>query len=293
MGYQETYDRILQKREETAVEKRKRIRNEQLIEKKKEELDALCSEMYAKKQDVDELKKNSLGNLLRKIAGSYDQSYEKEYREYVEAKLKYDEMTAAVEALQKETERLGSSIRQAEREIDRLYEELSGEPQAAEVLAGLEEKKTERYQRLKELKEAVSAVESVITLAAETKKAYEEAKGWATYDTFFGGGLIGDIVKYNRIDDAEELSVKLAGAAERMNKELKDVEQIYEADLSYIDSGSRLLDIWFDNIFTDYSVRSNLKENVEKLEDYIERLGRLQSELNSRIRATESEIKEM
>ena len=78
-----------------------------------------------------------------------------------------------------------------------------------------------------------------------------------------------------------------------MNKELKDVEQIYEADLSYIDSGSRLLDIWFDNIFTDYSVRSNLKENVEKLEDYIERLGRLQSELNSRIRATESEIKEM
>ena len=151
MGYQETYDRILQKREETAVEKRKRIRNEQLIEKKKEELDALCSEMYAKKQDVDELKKNSLGNLLRKIAGSYDQSYEKEYREYVEAKLKYDEMTAAVEALQKETERLGSSIRQAEREIDRLYEELSGEPQAAEVLAGLEEKKTERYQRLKEL----------------------------------------------------------------------------------------------------------------------------------------------
>ncbi|HIU67673.1 MAG TPA: hypothetical protein IAC64_09320 [Candidatus Caccomorpha excrementavium] len=293
MGYQETYDRILQKREETAVEKRKRIRNEQLIEKKKEELDALCSEMYAKKQDVDELKKNSLGNLLRKIAGSYDQSYEKEYREYVEAKLKYDEMTAAVEALQKETERLGSSIRQAEREIDRLYEELSGEPQAAEVLAELEEKKTERYQRLKELKEAVSAVENVIALAAETKKAYEEAKGWATYDTFFGGGLIGDIVKYNRIDDAEELSVKLAGAAERMNKELKDVEQIYEADLSYIDSGSRLLDIWFDNIFTDYSVRSNLKENVEKLEDYIERLGRLQSELNSRIRATESEIKEM
>ena len=293
MGYQETYDRILQKREETAVEKRKRIRNEQLIEKKKEELDALCSEMYAKKQDVDELKKNSLGNLLRKIAGSYDQSYEKEYREYVEAKLKYDEMTAAVEALQKETERLGSSIRQAEREIDRLYEELSGEPQAAEVLAELEEKKTERYQRLKELKEAVSAVENVIALAAETKKAYEEATGWATYDTFFGGGLIGDIVKYNRIDDAEELSVKLAGAAERMNKELKDVEQIYEADLSYIDSGSRLLDIWFDNIFTDYSVRSNLKENVEKLEDYIERLGRLQSELNSRIRATESEIKEM
>ena len=293
MGYQETYDRILQKREETAVEKRKRIRNEQLIEKKKEELDALCSEMYAKKQDVDELKKNSLGNLLRKIAGSYDQSYEKEYREYVEAKLKYDEMTAAVEALQKETERLGSSIRQAEREIDRLYEELSGEPQAAEVLAELEEKKTERYQRLKELKEAVSAVENVIALAAETKKAYEEAKGWATYDTFFGGGLIGDIVKYNRIDDAEELSVKLAGAAERMNKELKDVEQIYEADLSYIDSGSRLLDIWFDNIFTDYSVRSNLKENVDKLEDYIERLGRLQSELNSRIRATESEIKEM
>ena len=293
MEYKETDDRILQKREETAVEKRKRIRNEQLIEKKKEELDALCSEMYAKKQDVDELKKNSLGNLLRKIAGSYDQSYEKEYREYVEAKLKYDEMTAAVEALQKETERLGSSIRQAEREIDRLYEELSGEPQAAEVLAELEEKKTERYQRLKELKEAVSAVENVIALAAETKKAYEEAKGWATYDTFFGGGLIGDIVKYNRIDDAEELSVKLAGAAERMNKELKDVEQIYEADLSYIDSGSRLLDIWFDNIFTDYSVRSNLKENVEKLEDYIERLGRLQSELNSRIRATESEIKEM
>lgn len=293
MNYSEACEQIDRKREETAIDKRKLIRNQQALDKKMEAFDGLCVAMYAEQRDVENLKKNTLGNLLKKAGGNYDKAYEKEYREYLAAKLKYDEMAAEIENLRDEIERQNSLIREDEREIDRLYEELmKNYPEARQVQEEFEEKKAECFREIKELKEAKDAVEKVLELAEKTKEAYQSAKGWATYDTFFNGGLLGDLVKYSKIDEAENRSNELKSASEQMRRELKDVEMFYNAGLNKIDSTTKAFDIWFDNIFTDFSVRNRLAENIDELDRYSDGLTKVWRELDGKLKEAQARAKE-
>ncbi len=74
--------------------------------------------------------------------------------------------------------------------------------------------------------------------------------------------MVSSMVKHDRIDSA---AVRIASAQRALadfSRELADVgpAQRISADLG-ITPMTRTLDVWFDNIFTDLSVRSRIKES--------------------------------
>ena len=93
------------------------------------------------------------------------------------------------------------------------------------------------------------------------------ADGWSAYDTFAGGGMLSSALKHEHADgaarsiaDAQHAIVELAGA-------LRDVGEVsgLRADLG-VGPGTRALDVWFDNVVSDWTVRSRIKDQIAGVE---------------------------
>ena len=93
------------------------------------------------------------------------------------------------------------------------------------------------------------------------------ADSWSAYDTWFGGGLVSSSIKHDRIDAAGRLIAAAQDALVDLARELADVESVagLRADLG-ISPTARTFDVWFDNVFSDLSVRSSIKDSQVRVD---------------------------
>lgn len=85
----------------------------------------------------------------------------------------------------------------------------------------------------------------------------DSARSWSSWDTFGGGGLLTDMMKYDRLDDVGRELREAEAALRAFTDELADVHLPAAAALD-IDSLTSTFDVWFDNIFTDWAVRDRI-----------------------------------
>lgn len=114
---------------------------------------------------------------------------------------------------------------------------------------------------LRDIEEARRAAERALQALDEVHESLDSAHGWSTYDTFFGGGAIGSAVKHDRMGAAQDAAARAERQLQILASEVADVPDV-TASLPglQLDGMTRFLDIWFDNIFTDWSVRERIKE---------------------------------
>src|SRR5690606_15613549 len=117
--------------------------------------------------------------------------------------------------------------------------------------------------------------------------------GWSTYDTFFGGGLIADLAKYNKLDNANKFVSRISAATKDMKKELKDVEMTLEHNLEIISGSEQFFDIAFDNIFSDWSIRGKIEKNLEAMNRYYEELTKIESQIKTALKETNKKLQEL
>lgn len=111
-----------------------------------------------------------------------------------------------------------------------------------------------------ELLEAVAAADEARAALGRAAAVLSSASGWSTMDTFFGGGLITDMVKYDKVDQAQRLMQAAGQALQRLRRELADVGAGADAPGLEIGSLLQTFDVWFDNVFSDWAVRSRIAE---------------------------------
>lgn len=133
-----------------------------------------------------------------------------------------------------------------------------------------------------ELVEALDACRDAGQALALAASKLGSAGGWATYDTFFGGGLMADMVKHQKLDEAAALIRAADRALHHLATELADVGIAPVGGLG-IDELSRVFDVWFDNIFSDWSVANRITEAKERVERTRQLLGRLDADLVARL----------
>ncbi len=294
MTYQEACNGLMQLEQEILVLQQRKFREEQVLKRKKKELEKYTDDLYREHYDVKQLEKNSIGTILKRISGNYQKEYEKETREYLAAKEKYDEFIIIIEDLQAEVNRYQNEINRKEQEIKGKKQEIRNNyPEGMELAQKEEEVRKKLYSQKKELEEAIMAANRVYELAKAALDQYKSAKSWATYDTFFRGGLISDLVKYDKIDNAAAMVSQLQSAINRMAKELKDVKIAFDSNLNHIDGSTRFFDIAFDNIFTDWSVRDKLVSNIEELTRYCNKVESLLASLRNEKRRIEQRLSDL
>jgi methylphosphotriester-DNA--protein-cysteine methyltransferase len=93
--------------------------------------------------------------------------------------------------------------------------------------------------------------------------------------------VIGDAIKYDRIEQATRHLQAADQALRRLAVELADVG-IGPTRGVEITQMTRTFDIWFDNIFSDWAVRNRIEEAAQRLTDSRRALVAVQQELAQR-----------
>ena len=255
-----------------AMEERLRKLNQRIAEAEKE-LTSLLVRYEAESKDVEKLEKESLSVMLLRLTGLYEKKLDKETEEMIQAKLAYDKAAERVRELTREREELGQRIAdlrrdkmlyeaELKRREDEIYRQSSGE--TAAKYKELENEKASIIKQITEIDEAIRAAERARRTAVKIVEHLDKADSWATYDVWFKGGIITHMAKYGHVDDAEAEFNRLNSQLRDLKKELKDINMVLNAEYTGIDSFTRAVDFWFDNIFTDWNVRDQIRSNRDK-----------------------------
>lgn len=132
-----------------------------------------------------------------------------------------------------------------------------------------------------EIAEAQSAASTAAALLARACESLRSAGGWATYDTFFGGGFVGDLMKYEAIDRATEELRAANDALVRLDAELSDVRLAGVGGVG-IGEMTRVADVWFDWFLSDLTVRDKIADARTHAERTLAAVQQVETELGSR-----------
>jgi hypothetical protein len=236
--------------------------------------DELRARLGAEQADVDALESMSLTRVLAALRGSRDTDLDRERAEADAARYALAEAEARVAMEEREVQSLTSRVN-GHGDLEARYAELltAREQQLASDPAA-----TAIASKLEELAERIGVAEAEQVQLAEADEAGARAHAaldealrhlgsagsWATYDTFFGGGVVADIAKHSRLDRAAQLMREADAALARLAHELADVGIGSVGEIGISDM-TRALDVWFDNIISDWAVRDRIARATERV----------------------------
>lgn len=239
-------------------------------EKKVQELRNILNKEY---KDVKRLENLSVGGLIYTLLGRKEEKLEKEKEEYVLAKVKYDEATADLRALEadiKSAEYRLKDLTGIEEEYDSLIKKkeeiiLASHPENRIKLKELEEEIWRCQNNIKELKEATLAGDNLLDALNKVIDSLKSAANWGTFD-MLGGGMLSTAIKHNHIDKAKENSYEVKDRIRKFQRELKDIDREFNLDIN-IGSFASFADFFFDGFFVDWYVQSSIKDALNNAEN--------------------------
>lgn len=276
-------------RERTVRLRRNTIRLETLRGQEAEaltETERLCQVWNAEQKDVEDLDRLTFAAIWANLSGRREERLEKEEAEAYSARMKYEAQARQLSEIQEEIARCQAELREDEGCEER-FQELLQEKRAAlkmenaaaaEKIRELEERLTELQGRLRELEEARSAGEEVCGQLDQVIQTLSSAENWGTWDVI-GGGLLTDVIKYARLDEAQKSMEQLQSALRRYRRELADVTALHIGDFRP-DGFTWAMDVFFDNIFSDWSVLDQISSSRNQVEQLYRQVRKTQGQLN-------------
>lgn len=118
----------------------------------------------------------------------------------------------------------------------------------------------------KEIKEAKAAAVEVLLRLDEALKSLKDASSVSVWD-MVGGGSFFSVIKRKHMQEAN-LNIKEASIYLKcLNEELDDIGMKLPKEISDTMSDN-VMDIYFDNIFTDIRVAGEIKEKLDELKSF-------------------------
>jgi hypothetical protein len=300
------YEKINAEILEVKEQLRKKERIDSLLQRAKEHLDSekqreaeLKKVLEKEEMDVKKLEHLSFKALVLKVLGSMEEKMDKEKREFIAAKLKYDECCNSIKLTEAEIGDYKMQLREvlnAESDYEALIEKKeelilqSKDKNSSEILSLMEES-ADLNSDITELIEALNAGSTVLSSLESAKESLKQAEDWGTFD-IFGGGFISSSAKHSSIDEAVEYINAAMNNLNRFRRELSDVN--LDIDISIdIDSFDRFADIFFDNIFTDIDVQDKIESSLENVTTSIDSVKYMMKKLKGECEAKEVNLKDM
>lgn len=249
------------------VKKRKQIASA-LNAMSQEEI-RLQSQVKKETNDYKKLEGLSIKKLLAMFSDNYEEMMDKEYREMKLAEFKHSELLEQMQAYQDEIAHINELLSQYG-SLDQEYNTLLGAKRlwaTAEGLAGVEQFESELRmlkQRQTEIEEAIAACKALVGSLNSAKEGLSSAQGWGMFD-IIGGGLITSLVKHDHINRASAFIKDASDKAKLLAREIADLKMYFEIERFEIDSFSRTFDTFFDNIFSDLSIQTEINQAYENI----------------------------
>jgi hypothetical protein len=250
-------------------------------------------------KDVERLEHLSLTRVLASLHGSRDDALAREQAEAKAARYRAAEAESRLSAIRDELAAADDRRRQ-----------LAGAPGAyADALTAKEQHLTAsddpRRATLLQLAEEhgrltaeIAGVHDALQLADAADRALTavqdrlgSASSWSTYDTYFGGGMIGNAVKHERMDEAAQAAAEADQRLAALRTELADIGRLEPtAPQLAVSAGLRFTDIFFNNIFTDLAVGHQIRQAQDNVEASIRLVAEVRSRLTGRNAAAQQRL---
>lgn len=252
--------------------------------------------MRDEQSDVDRLEGRSLANFFYSAFGKMDEKLDRERREAYEARVKYDAAARSLAEVEEELRRSEGeleALRGCEERCESALREkaaaikAAGGEAAGRVLEG-ERRLTVLASRKRELDEAVTAGRAALRTTEGVLSSLSDAEGWGTWD-LIGGGLLTDMAKHSRLDEAQGMIETLQSQLRRFKTELADVEIQSDIQVS-VEGFLRFADYFFDGLFADWTVLDHIRQSQEQVRGVQSQIERVLSRLEALLRDTEREM---
>jgi hypothetical protein len=231
----------------------------------------LKSALIKEEADVKRLQKTTAASILYSMLGKIDDKLNKEQQEAFAAKLKYDAVArelddcwTRINELQGEQASLSDCAGQFDRVFAELQELLRADPAYAGRICELERQRGLAAGQIKELDEAISAGNAAMGHIEAVESSLGSAEGWGTWD-LLGGGLISDMAKHSKLDEAQAAAEDLQVSLSRFHTELADVRIDAHMQAVNVDGFLRFADYFFDGLIADWSVLSRIHASQESV----------------------------
>lgn len=246
--------------------------------------------------DVAELEKTSLKSVFYSLLGKKEERMEQERLEACAAKVKYDAAHRELAALEEELRRRNAELlalgdcqlRYAQALEAKLEAVRESEGPARTELVRLETEYSTLEERKKELQEAIWAGGAALKVAKQVKQSLDNADAYSTWDVM-GGGLLADLAKHDELDNAQEQVEQLQAKLRKFRAELADVTIDTDIQVS-IQGFDRFADFFFDNIFTDWSVRDRIRSSQESVNRTVWQIESTMEKLRGMMTQTDAEM---
>jgi len=260
-----------------SIREQKRVANDELTD--------LLEKYKKESRDIEKLEQSSFTTFLLKLSGRHaDKVYKKE-KEELEAKLAYDRAYTHHVHLAWEEEELDNKIEilrdkkeEYEKKIDENREALKENPDFIK----LEEEKQMLLTEITIIESLLRTTLQAIQIAESATASLRKASNWATLDLVSGRSFFKDMAKYSHIDDAEQDVNLLASYLQELEEALRESGINMSFSLTGFKNstdGQRFVDMFFDNVFTDFAVKGKINDNYDLMKDKISRLYSLEREL--------------
>lgn len=259
----------------------------------------LSKELEKEKSDVEKLESMSISNFIYTISGRKLEKLEKEKREVLAVKLKYETAKEELYDLDLDITKMESQIRGIG-DVDLQYSNILKEkeellafkrPEVASKLDSIVEEESMLIDRKKELKEAIEAGYQLLNSLERAGKSLSSAEGWGTWD-ILGGGMLSTMAKHSKIDEAQGEISNIQSYSRTFYRELEDVEE-YEKITIEIGSFLTFADYFFDGLLADISVQSKIKDSSNQVRDAQNKVSTILTRLNHDLNNTDKKVEEL
>lgn len=132
-----------------------------------------------------------------------------------------------------------------------------------------------------EIREAIAAGERALMSLKGAREMLGSARNWGIFD-LLGGGLLTDLIKHSKLDQAASYVEDAKCDLRQFEKELKDV-QITMNLREQFGGFLSFADFFFDGLVADYLVQSRIADALRQVEDAIDQVQAVLSDLNRMI----------
>jgi len=268
---------------------RKLFSAEENLTKYQEALEKAIASLEKENRDLEKLRHDSFSNTLLKLFGNFDRRYDKEYREIVGAKVEFDKAYAMKIAAARRVKEIEADIEEKKLRLRNIKEDvLRKHPDMGKVISERQQQILALQHEWRETNEAEQAGLAVLEALSDIISGLDAADAISTWDLITDNSLILDFLKYDKLDAAEASLLHLEQTVYSFARELRDLDFVFETDLETISSTQRALDIFFDNLFSDWGTKAIIEKNIENLkklqdstEDVMESLAEKKRELET------------
>jgi hypothetical protein len=270
------------------------------IENKDKDLRLLKKMLMKEEGDLKKLEGLSVASIFYSVLGNKVEHIDKEKKEFLEAKFKYEDCDHQLLHLKQEKENIKNKLREIGMpELD--YENLLKKTEEAIMhidsekaakLTELSDRQAELKHSIKEVQEAVNAGCSVLDALNGMIDSLKSAEGWGTFD-MLGGGTISTMVKHSKIDDAKDAASEVQSCLNDFNRELADVSKISNVNLGINISGfETFADYFFDGLISDWMVQSKIKNSLNSATETLENVENIIYKLQNELKQLKDKLEE-